>query len=53
MEAGKIVDKWKITSLENLIPAVGKARTSPLWGVSYDALGLGAGRVQAGLGRGQ
>lgn len=30
MEAGKIVDKWKITSLENLIPAVGKARTSPL-----------------------
>ena len=23
------------------------------WGVSCDALGLGAGRVQAGLGRGQ
>ena len=30
LEAGKIVDKWKITSLENLIRAVGKARTSPL-----------------------
>ena len=29
MEPGKIVDKWKITSLENLIPTVGRARTSP------------------------